>query len=175
MLTAEEIIFQREQGNIIIEPWSEERLNPNSYNLELHSDIILYGPDDILDIKVENPGHKATLPEEGFLLQPGWLLLGRTVEYTETHNLIPCIEGRSSTARCGLTIHNSAGFGDIGYCGTWTLEMSANVPIKIYPHIQVCQLSYYVPIGKIDRTYKGKYQNAQDALPSRLFEELGSV
>jgi len=66
------------------------------------------------------------------VLAPGQLFLGRTVERTETHGLVPMIEGRSSIGRLGLFVHVTAGFGDVGFCGFWTLEMFA---VQAGPHL----------------------------------------
>ena len=53
----------------------------------------------ILDMKKENSGTKIIIPEEGLLLESNKLYLGRTIEYTETDNFIPMLEGRSSVGR----------------------------------------------------------------------------
>jgi dCTP deaminase len=164
--------MKRLGGDILIRPFSEDQLNPNSYNLRLAQDFIRYRPSDTLDLRKPADGEHFVLREdEPYLLKPGELLLGQTLEYTETHNLIPQIDGRSSTARLGLCIHQTGGFGDIGYCGTWTLEISCIVPIWIYPLAQIAQLSYHLPCGKIDRLYKGKYQGSQTTRTSELHVE----
>lgn len=54
-------------------------------------------------------------PEEGLLLEPDRLYLGRTNEYTYTEGFVPMLEGRSSVGRLGLFIHVTAGFGDVGF------------------------------------------------------------
>ena len=72
-----------------------------------------------------NRFRRYTIPEDGFVLNPNQLYLARTVERTETHNLVPMLEGRSSVGRLGLFVHVTAGFGDVGFCGFWTLEMYA--------------------------------------------------
>ena len=77
------------------------------------------------------------------MLQPNQLYLGRTVERTETHNLVPMIEGRSSIGRLGLFVHVTAGFGDVGFCGYWTLEMFAVQPVRIYAGVAICQIFYH--------------------------------
>ncbi|HOP64342.1 MAG TPA: dCTP deaminase, partial [Spirochaetota bacterium] len=81
--------------DIIIDPFNDKQLNPNSYNLKLHNELFVYNS-DILDMKKENRCSEVVIPEEGLLLEPGKLYLGRTVEYTETHNYVPMLEGRSS-------------------------------------------------------------------------------
>ena len=75
------------------------------------------------DMKEDNAAKKIIIPEDGLLLESRKLYLGRTIEYTETHNLVPMLEGRSSVGRLGLFVHVTAGFGDVGFKGYWTLEI----------------------------------------------------
>ncbi len=80
---------------IIIDPFDPTKINPNSYNLSLHHELITY-TDFPLDMKRENPFTMLTIPGEGLVLEPSRLYLGRTMEYTETHGYVPMLEGRSS-------------------------------------------------------------------------------
>ena len=157
--------------NIIIDPFQEANLNPNSYNLTLHNEIITY-EEVVLDMRKSNRVRRVTIPEEGLVLGPSQLYLARTVERTETHNLVPMIEGRSSVGRLGLFVHVTAGFGDVGFKGFWTLEMFAVQPVRIYPHIPICQIFYHQIVGDINEYNSDKYQNAKDIQPSLLFREL---
>lgn len=126
ILTGKEI--QKRIGNdIVITPYSEKQLNPNSYNLRLHEELLVY-TELPLDMKKPNPAEKLVIPESGLLLKPGILYLGRTLESTETHNLVPMLEGRSSIGRLGMLVHVTAGFGDVGFKGFWTLEISVIQP-----------------------------------------------
>jgi len=131
ILSGLEIKKQVENKNIIIEPFNEECINPNSYNLRLHNELLVY-EDHVLDMKLPNKTKKIIIPEEGLILEPGKLYLGRTVEYTKTDKFVPMLEGRSSIGRLGLFIHVTAGFGDIGFSGFWTLEIHCIQPVKIY-------------------------------------------
>lgn len=107
---------------IIIEPFDQSRVNPNSYNLTLHNELLVYENHE-LDMKKLNPTKRITIPEEGLVLEPNRLYLGRTNEFTKTEGFVPMLEGRSSTGRLGLFIHVTAGFGDVGFAGYWTLEI----------------------------------------------------
>ena len=104
-------------------------------------------------------------------MNPGRLYLGRTVEYTETKGYVPMIEGRSSIGRLGMFIHVTAGFGDVGFCGYWTLEISCIQPVRIYPGIEICQIFYHEITGDVIE-YNGKYQNSKDIQQSLIFKEL---
>jgi len=157
ILTGDEIKAQLDK-NIVIEPFDEKLLNPNSYNLRLHDELIVY-EEIVLDVRRPNRYRRHIIPPEGMVLQPGQLYLGRTVERTETHNLVPMLEGRSSVGRLGLFVHVTAGFGDVGFCGYWTLELFAVHPIRIYPGLPICQIFYHTVEGTIREYRSGsKYQ-----------------
>lgn len=156
---------------IIIEPYDERKINPNSYNLSLSNELLVY-ENDILDMKKPNLTKKLTIPEEGFLLEPRRLYLGRTNEYTSTDKYIPMLEGRSSTGRLGLFIHVTAGFGDVGFKGFWTLEIFCVQPVRIYPNVEVCQIYYHDIDGEYDLYSSGKYQNNQGIQPSLMYKDF---
>lgn len=158
-------------GNVCIEPFVESNLNPNSYNLTLHDEVMVY-EEVILDMRQSNRVRRLNIPHEGLVLSPNQLYLGRTLEYTETHNLVPMIEGRSSIGRLGLFVHVTAGFGDVGFKGFWTLEMFAVQPVRIYAGIPICQIFYHQIDGKICEYASDKYQGADDIQPSLLYKEL---
>jgi dCTP deaminase len=157
--------------NLVIDPFHEAQLNPNSYNLTLHNELMVY-EELVLDMCKPNRVRRLTIPPEGLVLSPNQLYLGRTVERTETHNYVPMIEGRSSVGRLGLFVHVTAGFGDVGFCGYWTLEMFAVQPVRIYPGVQICQIFYHEISGAITEYASEKYQNNRDIQPSLLFKEL---
>ncbi len=157
--------------NIIIEPFNEDQLNPNSYNLRLHNELLVY-EEIVLDMQRPNRFRRYTIPDEGFVLQPNQLYLARTIERTETYNHVPMLEGRSSIGRLGLFVHVTAGFGDVGFKGYWTLEMFAVQPVRIYPGIEVCQIFYHTVKGDVVEYASNKYQNNQDIQPSMIFKEL---
>ena len=170
ILTGEEI--RRRMGETInIDPYNPDNLNPNSYNLTLHDELMVY-EEVVLDMRQVNRVRRIKIPETGLVLNPNQLYLGRTVERTETHELVPMIEGRSSNGRLGLFVHITAGFGDVGFCGFWTLEMFAVQPVKIYPGISICQIFYHEVAGEITEYQSDKYQNNRDIQPSLLYREL---
>jgi dCTP deaminase len=164
--------IRRRLGNsITIDPFNEANLNPNSYNLTLHNELMTY-EEVVLDMAKPNRVRRITIPPEGLVLGPSQLYLGRTSERTETHELVPMIEGRSSVGRLGLFVHVTAGFGDVGFCGYWTLEMFAVQPVRIYPGVPICQIFYHEISGSITEYASDKYQNNRDIQPSLLFKEL---
>jgi dCTP deaminase len=171
ILSGKEIHKRVKNNDIIIRPFNENQLNPNSYNLKLHSEVMVYN-DAVLDMKKEHKIEKIIIPQSGMVLKPGKLYLGRTVEYTQTNSVVPMLEGRSSIGRLGLFIHITAGFGDVGFSGYWTLEMFCVQPIKIYPNVEICQIFYHVIEGDYHRYVSDKYQNNTDIQPSLLYKDF---
>lgn len=170
ILSGKEI--ERQQGkHIHIEPWVPSQLNPNSYNLRLHNELLVYDRNE-LDMKTPNPTSKIIIPEEGLLLETNKLYLGRTIEHTFTDKFVPMLEGRSSIGRLGLFIHVTAGFGDVGFNGFWTLEIFCIQPIRIYPNVEICQIFYHTIEGDYDMYTSGKYQNNQGIQPSLLYKDF---
>lgn len=170
ILSGKEI--QRHIGKeIIIEPFDQSRVNPNSYNLTLHNELLVYENYE-LDMKKLNPTKRITIPEEGLVLEPNRLYLGRTNEFTKTEGFVPMLEGRSSTGRLGLFIHVTAGFGDVGFAGYWTLEIFCIQPIRIYPNAEICQIYYHSIEGDYEPYKSGKYQNNTDIQPSLMYKDF---
>ncbi len=157
--------------DLVIEPYEERLVNPNSYNLRLHHQLLVYD-NNILDMKSENKATMLEIPEEGLLLEKDKLYLGRTLEYTESHKHVPMLEGRSSIGRLGLFVHVTAGFGDVGFCGFWTLEMFCVQPIRIYAGVEICQVFYHSIEGAYDLYDSGKYQKNKGVQPSLLFKDF---
>ncbi len=171
ILSGKEIARRVAAGEIVIEPFDPGRLNPNSYNLTLHNELLVY-ENEILDMKRDNPAKRIVIPPEGLVLEPGRLYLGRTKEFTKTDRFVPMLEGRSSTGRLGLFVHITAGFGDVGFAGFWTLEIFCVQPIRIYPDVEVCQIHYHSIEGDYELYRSGKYQNNTDIQTSRMYRDF---
>lgn len=155
ILSDKRILEEIEKGHIIIEPFYRENLGTNSYDVHLGKHLATYRS-RVLDAKAHNEIDHFEIPKDGFVLQPNTLYLGVTVEYTETHKHVPFLEGKSSTGRLGIDIHATAGKGDVGFCNTWTLEISCAQPVKIYPGMPIGQLIYFSVEGDIETMYNTK-------------------
>jgi len=171
MILSGDAIRKRLGADIVIDPFDESHLNPNSVNLTLHDEVMVY-EEVVLDMRQPNRVRRIHIPDNGLVLNPNQLYLARTAEYLETHNLVPMVQGRSSVARLGLFIDVTAGFGDVGFKGHWTLEMFAVQPVKIYPGIPICQIYFHEVAGDITEYCSEKYQDARDIQPSLLYREL---
>ena len=169
LLSGKEIQKNLGTGLDII-PFNEKQLNPNSYNLRLADELLIYDC-PVLDMKKDNPVKRLRIPQEGLLLEPGKLYLGRTKEYTDTRDFVPMLEGRSSIGRLGLFVHVTAGFGDVGFAGYWTLEMHCIHQIVIYPDVEICQIYYHTINGDFVPYINGKYQRNHGVQPSMLWKD----
>ncbi len=171
MILSKSKILKEINKSIFIYPFKEEQLNSNSYNLLISDELLVYSCVS-LDMKVDNPYKKIIIPEEGYMLQPGELYLASTFERTKTLKYIPKIEGRSSVARLGLFVHISASLGEAGFDGHWTLELSCIKPLKIYPHVPICQIYFNEISGDADLCESKKYQYSEGVERSKMFKEF---
>lgn len=163
-------LYFDEMDNIVIVPYTSGNLNPNSYDVTLNEKIVTY-KSHMIDVKEDNETESYIIEDNGFVMIPGVLYLGRTNEYTETKGFIPGIEGKSSLARLGIQVHMTAGFGDVGFKGFWTLEMTCVHPVRIYKDMRIAQL-YYDDITGNYEDYKGKYNKNNDIEASKSFNQV---
>ena len=155
ILTDKKILEEIENGSIVINPFNRKALGSNSYDVHLGKHLALY-TSEVLDAKKHNEIEMFEIPEEGYVLMPDQFYLGVTAEYTETHKHVPFLEGKSSIGRLGIDIHATAGKGDVGFCNTWTLEISVKKPVRVYPGMPIGQLIYFEIQGEIEVPYNTK-------------------
>jgi dCTP deaminase len=162
IISDKQILEGIEDKSIVIEPFDLNALGTNSYDVHLGKHLATYR-DQVLDAKKHNKIDHFEIPPEGYVLQPGVLYLGVTDEYTETHKHVPFLEGKSSTGRLGIDIHATAGKGDVGFCNSWTLEISVAHPVRVYAKMPIGQLIYFMVEGDIKNLYhtkpNAKYNN----------------
>lgn len=168
MLTGAQILAEVHAGRIKIDPFDRARINPNSYNMRVGKQLRVY-TEFPLDTRKDNPTRAFDIEESGHILEPGTLYLAATIETTDVQHHIPVLNGRSTGARLGLAIHQTGGFGDIGFYGTWTLEMSVIHPLRIYPGDELCQIQFDRPEGEVSFTYRdtGRYAGESGPVASR--------
>jgi len=155
ILSDKKILEAIEENQIVIEPFRRKSLGTNSYDVHLGRWLAVY-EDTVLDARAHNKVRYMEIPDEGFVLQPATLYLGVTEEYTETHNSVPFLEGKSSVGRLGIDIHATAGKGDVGFCNYWTLEISCVQPVRVYAGMPIGQLIYFEVKGQILTPYNKK-------------------
>lgn len=182
------------RGSIVIDPFDPKCLGTNSYDVHLAKTLKVYAPREevygpgpgrgqrgpVLDCRRENLTIDYQIPEEGFVLHPGKLYLASTVEYTESHEHLPLLNGKSSIGRLGLSIHVTAGTGDIGFRGHWTMELFVIESLRVYAGMAIGQLLWLTSNEQPDVPYSlkqsAKYNN-RDPLPqaSKMHEERTSA
>jgi len=171
ILSDKRILEEIDKGNIVIDPFDRSCLGTNSYDVHLGKHLATY-KDRILDARRHNEIVHFEIPAEGYVLEPHTLYLGVTLEYTETHRHVPFLEGKSSTGRLGIDIHATAGKGDVGFCNTWTLEISVAQPVRVYAGMPIGQLIYFVVEGDIETFYNTKDNAKYVTKTSRPVESM---
>jgi deoxycytidine triphosphate deaminase len=186
ILTGKEIEHRVGTGEIVIEPFDASMCNPNSYNFHLGYKLLVYessihnytndwGDQRIgswveLDTRKKSPTREIEIPSDGYVLRPGTLYLGCTVERIGSAKYVPAMAARSSLGRLGLFIFLNSGLGDLGFVGRWTLTLMVIHPLRVYPGDVVGQMIFFETVGEAAQ-YAGKYQGADGPQASRLHLE----
>src|SRR5688500_16951299 len=171
VLTDTQILEAIDRGDIVITPFDRAGLGTNSYDVHLARYLAVYKDKD-LDAKRHNEIEHFEIGPEGYVIQPGELYLGVTEEYTETHCAVPFLEGKSSVGRLGIDIHATAGKGDVGYCNTWTLEISVTQQVRVYHGMPIGQLIYFEVKGEIENFYNQKASAKYNDRTTRPVESM---
>lgn len=156
-------------GNIIINPFLNDCLNPNSYNYHLDKHIKRL-TSAVIDCKIEDEYEDIEVPKEGFILQPGECYLGCTKEIFGSNIYASLITGRSSVGRKFITNHITAGLIDQGFLGKITLEITVQKPTRIYRFMQFGQIFWFTVLGDAE-VYTGKYQDQSHPTTSLLHHD----
>lgn len=178
ILADSEILRALKDGTIIIEPFNRENLGSNSYDVRLGDTLKVY-TSKVLDAKKQNRTRTLKIPKEGIELKPGIVYLASTIEYTETRGYVPFIEGKSSIGRLGIDIHATAGKGDDGFCGEWTLEISVTQKVRVYAGMKIGQLIYFtlegITLVPYDKKPSAKYNYQRGPTESQNFKNFKHV
>ena len=201
ILSGNEIQMQIANGDIVIEPFEPDRVNPVSVDLTLGDEVAVYedftycGSADEwegncnvpydgtgltpnsralpLDTKKKSPLLRKwkMYPEVGWVLVPGVCYLLHTAESVFTKKFVPVLDGKSSIGRLFVQVHKTAAFGDPGFHGQYTLEVTSRFPVKIYPGMRICQVRFHLIKGLVD-LYDGHYKDsyARGPVGSRVAE-----
>lgn len=195
-----------ETGDIEIEPFNPDHVNITSVDLTLGTQVSVYTPwvtvssllgsldgghlfpKDPTSIQAQDCKKPlSTLdyeidPEVGWVLKPGIGYLMHTQERVKTLKYNPILDGKSSIGRLFIQVHATAGYGDPGFDGQYTLEVIVQHPVRVYPGMRICQIRFqtlYTGEEGVDgptRTYDkvGHYtaDNAQGAVPSQVWKQF---
>lgn len=185
-----------EAGDIQIDPFDPEQINITSYDLTLGSEVRIYrdpsypilDPDiypDLVPPRVELDARKEPTSmswkfdsETGVLLHPGVGYLMHTRERICTTKYNPILDGKSSIGRLFIQVHATAGYGDPGFDGQYTLEVIVQYPVRVYAGMRFCQIRFHTIAGELSRTYDrvGHYtqEQAQGAVASQAWRQFKS-
>lgn len=167
ILTGREIARQVELSALVIDPFDERLLNPNSYNYRLGPRLAV-PCDTVADPKLEGAWRVVDIPQSGFVLQPHRLYLGHTFEQIGSDRFVTSLIGRSSVGRLGLYLQLASDLGQLGAVHRWTLELTAVQPLRVYPKMAIGQVSFWVPEGEF-QLYDGRYRETNDPTHSLFF------
>jgi dCTP deaminase len=149
LLSDREIYSAIENGDVLIDPYDADLIQPSSLDMRLGDDfrVMTAGPEAI-DPRAVTDWTKYVLCEQGdlFVLRPGEFVLAQTLERVGLPAWMAAkLEGKSSLGRLGLELHATAGFIDPGFHGTITLELSlvSPRPLILYPGMKIGQLAFY--------------------------------
>lgn len=177
ILSDRQILESVKNGAIEITPFERRFLGTNSYDIHLFP-LLRRLSDEALDMRQPTNFEPIRIPKEGYVLQPNEIYLGSSIEYTESHIFVPQLEGKSSCGRLGLDVHVCAGFGDIGFCGFWTLELRVVKPLRVYAGAPIGQIVWHT--AGVPETHYGAKKSANYAgqkaepQPSKLWVDFDS-
>lgn len=171
ILTGNEIAKQVAEGRITISPFNPAHLTTNSYDFHLGDSLLIYTNIE-LDVRSANPTDRLDLSDDGLVLQPNRLYLGHTVEVMGSAHYVPIIRGKSSTGRLGLFVHITADLIDIGSINQYTLMLHATQPVRVYPGMQIGQVTFWRPKGPISQLYDGMYNGLAGPQASQIYKDF---
>jgi dCTP deaminase len=152
ILTGKKIIEKLNEGLIEIYPFERENINPNSYNFRLGRTL----KESYVDNEARINFRVIEIPDDGFVLKKKTLYLGHTHETLGSNTYAMSLIGRSSIGRLGLFLQVSANLGHTFSCHQWTLELFPIHPIKIYPLMNIGQISFWENQGEL-RQFNHRY------------------
>lgn len=159
-------------GDITIDPFDPERLSANAYDWRLGATLRVCAMD--LDAAAPTPFTEVTIPESGYVLEPGVLYLGVTLERTASDRYAQMLNGDRVTGRLGIWVHVSAPLGHVGHTIRWTLEIRAVRRVRIYPGMTFGKVIFLRTYGASSSYQQlGRKYTSTDGIDiSRLHEEL---
>ena len=173
MLNKEALEQEFIRNNIYVDE-EEKNICDNYIEVTLGNTLKVYNA-PYLSVTSPTSTKEIIIPEDGLVLKPNELYIGRTTEYTKTYGFVPLLAESEELASIGMEIHVTAGFGDNGFEGTWTLEIVCTNPTKVYPKMPIGRIYYYPLIGDANIEYRGKYFRQIDPTASRLSQEYSEL
>ncbi len=148
-------------GEVILEPFDPKRLQPATYDIRLGNTFIINDAhstkaiDPVKGIFTKTQTIEVADGDE-FVLHPGVSILGYSKEKFGSDTYLIEVNGKSSLARIGLIVHNSASIVNPGHILNIALELCNlnNVPIVLRPGMEIAQLSFSTLSSHTKKSYK---------------------
>ena len=150
ILTGPAIKSAVRRGDAFLDPFDEADLNPNSYNYHLADSLLVLGVGG-------TPVREVWLSKRGYVLKPGKVYLGATLERIGSDRYVTLLLGRSSIGRLGIFLNVTADLGHLGSCSHWTLELTTVQPVRVYPGMKIGQVAFWLTDDKSSHRYCGRY------------------
>jgi dCTP deaminase len=188
------------RGDIEIEPFNDAHVNSGSYDLTLGDEVAVYSkwvysrtldlrllhPESglvvdgidfeprrnaVIDVAEEPRVDRFRIGSNGFVLRKGIGYLMHTVERVHTRNFVPVLDGKSSNGRLFMQVHETAGYGDAGFNGQYTLEVSVKHDLRIRAGMRIAQIRFETMHGELEKPYAGRYvgEHARGPAASRAW------
>lgn len=171
-LSDQDIKAAIEAGDITIKDFDQRRLQPASYDILLGNKFIITKPEATEFIDPDRGIAAQTrevevADDDVFVLHPGVSVLGTTWDFVGSKGqYLIHISGKSSLARIGLIVHNTAGIVNPGHHLHITLELANlnNVPILLRPKMEIAQLLFSKLTSPPSQSYQkmGRYGAGED-------------
>ncbi|MDA3836831.1 MAG: dCTP deaminase [Nanoarchaeota archaeon] len=187
ILSDKDIKKRIEAGNILINPYSEDMIQPASYDLHLGNQFKIFIPHSatVIDPKESVSCMMDNIhigDDDFFVLHPKCFALALVKEKTGVDSKhVGRLEGKSSLARLGLIIHTTAGFLDPGNDLNLTLELfnASPLPIKLYPNMKVAQIAFEEISSACEKPYgssglNSKYSGDEGVQESKMHLNFGN-
>lgn len=173
MLVDKEIIEAYENKEIEITPFDQKRVTSGSYYLRLGKIILTPKPGQIIRLDGDDDPiyERFDISKDPYILEPGQFVLGQTLEIISIKNNIGMfIDGRTTLARLGLTIHQSATFIQPGHTKSIiTLEIfnAGNFQIELKNGIDIAKGIFFRSKNEAQIGYKdtGIYPTQTETTP----------
>lgn len=160
-----------ESADISISDFDTSRLQPASYDIRLWEKFLIVKDYSVTNIDPVNkilPEYEEIVvtPEDGFVLRPGVTVLGTSIEKFGSEKYLIQLSGKSSLARLGLIVHNTAWLINPGHYLNITFELANmnSVPIILRPGMDIAQLLFAEMSSPPEQDYKktGRYGEGED-------------
>lgn len=173
ILTGKQIKKEISLGNIVIEPYREESIQPNSHDYHLGNELIVYSSNNIDSKGIANEEvQKIIIPESGYTIRKGELYLGITEEITSTQLYSQLIFGDKSVGSLGIWTQITAPLAHIGSKIRWTLEIRCIKDVVIYPGMRFGKICFLVNDGEIIKYGDERFHNSGRYLKNEITHSL---